>query len=139
MAQLVREIMVESAVTVESDATLSETARQMRDADIGDVIEVEAMKPVGIVTDRDIVVRAVAETAQPGNMTAGQICSTELVTVRPEDEVKQATTLMRKAAVRRLPVVDDGKLVGVLSLGEIAIDRDETSALSEISSADPNS
>lgn len=139
MAQLVREIMVESAVTVESDATLSETARLMRDADIGDVIVVEAMKPVGIVTDRDIVVRAVAETAQPGNMTAGQICSTELVTVRPEDEVKQATTLMRKAAVRRLPVVDDGMLVGVLSLGEIAIDRDEMSALSEISSADPNS
>ncbi len=139
MAQLVREIMVESAVTVDSDATLSETARLMRDADIGDVIVVEAMKPVGIVTDRDIVVRAVAETAQAGNMTAGQICSTELVTVRPEDEVKQATTLMRKAAVRRLPVVDDGKLVGVLSLGEIAIDRDETSALSEISSADPNS
>jgi CBS domain-containing protein len=139
MAQLVRDIMVDSAVTVEPNATLSETARLMRDADIGDVIVVEAMKPVGMVTDRDIVVRAVAETAQPGNMTAGQICSTELVTVRPEDEVKQATTLMRKAAVRRLPVVDDGKLVGVLSLGEIAIDRDETSALSEISSADPNS
>ncbi|HEY2671834.1 MAG TPA: CBS domain-containing protein [Rugosimonospora sp.] len=139
MAQLVREIMVEPAVTVQSDTTLSEAARLMRDADIGGVIVVDAMKPIGMVTDRDIVVRGVAEVAQSGNMTVGEICSTDLVSVRPEDEVSQAKVLMRRAAVRRLPVIDGGQVVGVLSLGEVAIDRDETSVLAEISSADPNS
>ncbi|GAA5180537.1 CBS domain-containing protein [Rugosimonospora acidiphila] len=139
MVQLVRELMVEPAVTVQADTTVSATAKMMRDSDIGDVIVVDAKKPIGMVTDRDIVIRAVAESSQPGNMTIGEICTNDLVSVRPEDDVHQASALMRRASVRRLPVVDRGELVGVLSLGEMAINRDEASALAEISAADPNS
>jgi CBS domain-containing protein len=139
MAQMVRELMVEPAVTVTADTTLSEAARLMRDGDIGDVIVVDAAMPIGLVTDRDIVVRGVAEDPNPGDMTVGEVFSADLISVRPDDDIDQATALMRKASIRRLPVIDNGQLVGVLSLGELAIDRDETSVLADISSADPNS
>jgi CBS domain-containing protein len=139
MAQLVRELMAEPVVTVTSDATLTDAARMMRDADIGDVIVVKKTKPVGVLTDRDIVVRGVAENRSPSSVTAGEVCSTDLVSVAPDAEISQAIALMRRAAVRRLPVTEMGQLVGVLSLGELAIERDETSVLADISSAEPNS
>jgi len=139
MAQLVRELMAEPVVTVTADATLTEAARMMRDADIGDVIVVKKTKPVGVLTDRDIVVRGVAENRTPGTVTAGEICTTDVVSVAPDAEISQAIALMRRAAVRRLPVTEMGELVGVLSLGELAIERDETSVLADISSAEPNS
>ena len=139
MAQLVRELMAEPVVTVTADATLTDAARMMRDADIGDVIVVKKTKPVGVLTDRDIVVRSVAENRTPGTVTAGEICTTDVVSVGPDAEISQAIALMRRAAVRRLPVTEMGELVGVLSLGELAIERDETSVLADISSAEPNS
>jgi len=139
MAQLVRELMAEPVVTVTADATLTDAARMMRDADIGDVIVVKKTKPVGMLTDRDIVVRGVAENRTPGTVTAGEICTTDVVSVAPDAEISQAIALMRRAAVRRLPVTEMGELVGVLSLGELAIERDETSVLADISSAEPNS
>ena len=139
MAQLVRELMAEPVVTVTADATLTDAARMMRDADIGDVIVVKKTKPVGVLTDRDIVVRSVAENRTPGTVTAGEICTTDVVAVAPDAEISQAIALMRRAAVRRLPVTEMGELVGVLSLGELAIERDETSVLADISSAEPNS
>jgi CBS domain-containing protein len=139
MAQLVRELMAEPVVTVTADATLTEAARMMRDADIGDVIVVKKTKPVGMLTDRDIVVRGVAENRTPGTVTAGEICTTDVVSVAPDAEISQAIALMRRAAVRRLPVTEMGELVGVVSLGELAIERDETSVLADISSAEPNS
>ena len=139
MAQLVRELMAEPVVTVTADATLTDAARMMRDADIGDVIVVKKTKPVGVLTDRDIVVRGVAENRTPGTVTAGEICTTDVVSVAPDAEISQAIALMRRAAVRRLPVTEMGELVGVLSLGELAIERDETSVLADISSAEPNS
>jgi CBS domain-containing protein len=139
MAQLVRELMAEPVVTVTADATLTEAARMMRDADIGDVIVVKKTKPVGVLTDRDIVVRGIAENRTPGTVTAGEICTTDVVSVAPDAEISQAIALMRRAAVRRLPVTEMGELVGVLSLGELAIERDETSVLADISSAEPNS
>ena len=139
MAQLVRELMAEPVVTVTADATLTEAARMMRDADIGDVIVVKKTKPVGVLTDRDIVVRSVAENRTPGTVTAGEICTTDVVSVAPDAEISQSIALMRRAAVRRLPVTEMGELVGVLSLGELAIERDETSVLADISSAEPNS
>jgi CBS domain-containing protein len=139
MAQLVRELMAEPVVTVTADATLTEAARMMRDADIGDVIVVKKSKPVGVLTDRDIVVRGIAENRTPGTVTAGEICTTDIVSVAPDAEISQAIALMRRAAVRRLPVTEMGELIGVLSLGELAIERDETSVLADISSAEPNS
>jgi CBS domain-containing protein len=139
MAQLVRELMAEPVVTVMADATLTDAARLMRDADIGDVVVVHKKKPIGVLTDRDIVVRGIADNRMPGTVTAGEICSTDLVSVEHDAEIAEAIALMRRAAVRRLPVTEGGELVGLLSLGELAIERDETSVLADISSAEPNS
>jgi CBS domain-containing protein len=139
MAQLVRELMAEPVVTVMADATLTDAARLMRDADIGDVVVVHKNKPIGVLTDRDIVVRGIADNRTPGTVTAGEICSTDLVSVEQDAEIAEAIALMRRAAVRRLPVTERGELVGLLSLGELAIERDETSVLADISSAEPNS
>ena len=139
MAQLVRELMAEPVVTVMADTTLTDAARLMRDADIGGVVVVKKNKPIGVLTDRDIVVRGIADNRMPGTVTAGEICSTDVVTVNSDAELVEAIALMRRASVRRLPVTERGELVGLLSLGELAIERDETSVLADISSAEPNS
>jgi CBS domain-containing protein len=138
MAQLVRDLMAEP-ITVRANTSLTEAARLMRDADIGDVIVADAKRPIGMLTDRDIVVRGVAEEHEPRDTTVGEICSMDVIAVGPGDNIAQAVALMRRAAVRRLPVVEADRLVGVVSLGELAIDRDENSALAEISVAEPNS
>jgi CBS domain-containing protein len=138
MADKIREVMAPNPVTLPSDSTVADAARQMRDGDIGDVIVTDGDGVRGIVTDRDIVVRAVAEDRAPSGVTVGEICSGELVTVNADDDIERAVRLMRTHAVRRLPVVQDGRLVGVVSLGDLAVDRDERSVLADISAADPN-
>jgi CBS domain-containing protein len=138
MAQLVRELMAEP-VTVPADTSLREAAQLMRDADIGDVIIVADGRPRGVVTDRDIVVRGLAEGNSPDDTTVADICTSDLATVSPDDPMERAVETMRETAVRRLPVVEGDRLVGVVSLGDVAIERDEKSALADISAADPNS
>src|SRR4051794_15734423 len=137
MAQRISDLMAEP-VTVTPDTSLREAARLMRDADMGDVILAEDGRPRGVVTDRDIVVRGIAEHGSPDDTTVGEICTRDLVTVSPDDPVERAVRLMREMAVRRLPVVDGDRLVGVVSLGDLAIEGDQDSALAEISAADPN-
>ena len=110
----------------------------MRDANIGDVIVLKDSQVCGILTDRDIVVRGVAEGRDLAAIKVGDICSQELTSVSPTDEVEQAVLLMRDKAVRRLPVVEGGKAVGVVSIGDIAIKRDPHSVLGTISAAPSN-
>jgi CBS domain-containing protein len=124
-------------VTVPADTTLTEAAQLMRDADIGDVIIVEDGQPRGMVTDRNTVVRAIAEHHSPDDTTVADIATRDLATVSPDDPVDRAVRLMRDTAVRHLPVVEDERLVGVVSLGDLAVERDEESALADISAADP--
>jgi CBS domain-containing protein len=138
MAAKIRDVMAPRPVAVPPTCTLAEAARQMRDGDIGDVMVQDGSRLQGIVTDRDIVVRAVADDRAPSSVTVGEICSSELVTVGPDDLIDKAVELMRRAAVRRLPVVDAGQAVGVVSLGDLALARDPSSALAEISGADRN-
>ncbi|MBM3933443.1 MAG: CBS domain-containing protein [SAR202 cluster bacterium] len=137
MAQTVGEIMTTDVVTVQFEATVLEAAQLMRDEDIGDVVVMQDDKTVGILTDRDIVVRVVAE-GKDFNTTVSEIASHSLTTVSSETDIDDAIDLMGDEAIRLLPVVDNGRLVGILSLGDLAIDEDETSALSEISTAPPN-
>jgi CBS domain-containing protein len=137
MADKVRDLMAEP-ITVPTDATLIEAAQLMRDADIGDVIVAENGVVRGIITDRDIVVRGVAAEHLPADTLVDAVCSGDPITVAPDDDVRRAITLMRQYAVRRLPVVDGGGLVGVISLSDAALDRDEDSVLAEISAAQPN-
>ena len=121
-------------------ATVRAAAQMMQDNDIGDVLVADEDKTLrGIVTDRDIVVRAIAEGRNPEECTLGDICTRELVTVDADASTDEAQELMRKHAVRRLPVVREGqKLEGVLSLGDLAETLDEKSTLADISEAPAN-
>lgn len=92
----------------------------------------------GMVTDRDLVIRVMAEGGNPGERTAANACSKDLVTVAPGDDVGQVIGLMRERAVRRVPVVEGDRPVGIVSLGDLAIERDPRSALGDISAARPN-
>lgn len=138
MAQTVREVMTENLVALPSSAPLVEAAQRMRDADIGDVIVLDGGAMCGLVTDRDIVVRAVADGKDPASVTLGDICTHDLATVTPDDSVDEAIEVMRSRAVRRVPVVEGGKPVGIVSIGDLAVDRDTDSTLADISAAEGN-
>ena len=133
MGQQVREVMTTEPITLDRDASLVEAARVMRDRGIGDVIVVEGEDAEGIVTDRDIVIRGVAEGADPNTTRLGQVVSGDLTSVAPDDPVERAIELMREKAVRRLPVLEGGKPVGFVSLGDLAIQQDAGSVLADIS------
>ena len=138
MATTVAEIMARDPQTVQADAPVSEAASRMRDNDTGDVVVLDGQQLVGIVTDRDIAVRIVAEGRDPST-PAREACSAgDLTTVTPDTTAEQAAQIMRDNAVRRLPVVEGDRPVGVVSLGDLAVERDEHSALAEISAAEGN-
>jgi CBS domain-containing protein len=106
--------------------------------DIGAVIVETDDRIFGIITDRDITVRAVARGLDPASTKLGDICSTGMYAVSPEEDSDVAVVMMKERAIRRVPVVEDSRAVGILSLGDLARDRDLRSALGEISSAPPN-
>ena len=134
----VRDVMTPEPLTLDAGETLVAAARQMRDADVGDVLVTQDGTVRGIVTDRDIIVRAVAEELDPASTPLARIITQDLVTVGPDDDLTAAADLMRSYAVRRLPVVADGELVGVVSLGDLAVDREPDSVLADISADEPN-
>ena len=137
--QTVQDVMTTTVVYLPSETTLAEAARTMREQDIGDVVVADGPSLTGLVTDRDIVVRAVAERFDPASTTIGEIVSKDLVTVRPEDSIQAAALLMRDNAVRRVLVCDDEKgLVGIVSIGDLAEQIDPESVLGGISKATPN-
>ena len=138
MAQHIRELMTPNPVSMPGTASVHEAARAMRDADIGDVIVIEHHQVCGIITDRDIAVRVVAEAKDPATTALADICSHSLLTVTPTDSVEEALRLMRTHTIRRLPVVEEGRAVGIVSLGDLAVERDPDSVLGEISAAPPD-
>jgi len=138
MAQQIRELMTSNPVSMPGTESVYEAARAMRDQDIGDVIVIEHNQVCGIITDRDIAMRIVAEAKDPARTTLADICSHSLLTVKPTDSVEEAIRLMRTHAIRRLPVVEEGKAVGIVSLGDLAIERDPGSVLGKISAAPPD-
>ncbi len=138
MAPTVRDVMTVDPVSLPADASVIDAARTMKERDIGDVIVVEDGRICGVVTDRDLAVRALAEERDPVGTRIGEICSRDLATVAPDDDCTAAGDLMRDRAVRRIPVVEDGKPVGIVSLGDLAVERDPDSAVGHISAASPN-
>jgi CBS domain-containing protein len=133
MAQLVRDLMTDNPVTMPADTPVRQAAQTMREQDIGNVLVAENGKLRGIVTDRDIVVRGVADFEDLSSCSLGDVCSDQLITVTPDQDAAEAIIRMREAAVRRIPVVEGDRPVGVLSIGDAAIDRDSKSALADIS------
>ena len=139
MAETIDEMMTTDPRTVRDGATIEEVARVMRDADIGDVIVLDEDGRVsGIVTDRDLVVRAVADGVDPAEGQIGSILNGAVVSIAPDESVDTALDLMRDHKIRRLPVIDDDRLVGIVTLGDLAMDRQPGSTLADISNAPPN-
>jgi CBS domain-containing protein len=139
MAKTVQEVMTPDPTVLDEGTSLTEAARTMRDGEVGDVLVSKGGALCGIVTDRDIVVRGLAaEGGDPRSMHLGDVCSHELTTVSPSDTVDEAVRLMRERSLRRLPVLDGGQPVGIVSIGDLAIERDPNSALADISAAPSN-
>jgi CBS domain-containing protein len=116
----VQETMTPNPTSVRRDLPVSEAARVMRSEDVGSLPVVEGDRLVGVVTDRDIAVRVVAEGKNPDSISVGEIQSNDPVTVDPRQDLREALTQMARHQVRRLPVVDKGRLVGVLAQADVA-------------------
>ena len=139
MTERIKDVMTSKPQTLPATATVREAAEAMRANDIGTVIATNNEGHIaGILTDRDIAVRVVAEGRDPRATRIDDIASHELVALSPDDPVERAVEIMRERAVRRLPVIQDGKAVGIVSLGDLALERDPDSALADISGAPPN-
>lgn len=143
MSRRISDVMTVSPRSLPLDATLYEAARIMRDLGIGDVLVTFAGRLCGVVTDRDIVIRGVAENRDAAHTPLSDVCTAQPVTVAPDEDVGTALQIMRDEAVRRVPVVDDqNRPVGIVSIGDLAlVDGMATAgagALCDISKAPPN-
>ena len=139
MAEKLQDVMTKDPATVTAEDTALDAAKAMRDGDFGAIVVVnEGGEARGILTDRDIVVRCVADDKIPAETKVSEIFTTEPTTLSPDDSLDAAVDSLRAANVRRLPVVADGRVVGIVSIGDLAEARDEKSALADISSAAPN-
>jgi CBS domain-containing protein len=125
MAKNVREAMMPGVRTVSPRQSLAEAAEVMKDEDVGSVPVVDEGRLTGIVTDRDSVTRAVAERRDPQTVTVDEVASRDLVTVEPEQELDEALALMARHQVRRLPVVEQGQVVGMLAQADVALEAKE--------------
>lgn len=121
MAKSIRDAMTSNPRGVETATPIVEAARLMKSEDVGSLPVVEGDRLVGMLTDRDVVIRVVAEGKDVESTTAGEIASRDLVTVDPQQELDEALRLMAQHQVRRLPVVEeDGRLVGILAQADVA-------------------
>lgn len=125
MATTVADVMTPGVEMAAPTQPLTEAARMMRTGDYGSMPVVADGRIVGVLTDRDIVVRAVAEGLDPQIARVGDVASADVVTVAPGQDLDEALDLMARHRVRRLPVVEDGRLVGMLSQADVALDGSE--------------
>jgi CBS domain-containing protein len=135
--QTVADVMTPDPTTVDAAESLEATARLMTQKDVGALVVRAGATAIGVVTDRDLVVRGLAQGLGT-DASVQQVTSKQIITVGKSDPVETAVEVMRNAAVRRVPVLDGDTLVGIVSIGDLAVDRDPTSALADISKAEPN-
>jgi CBS domain-containing protein len=138
MASKIRDLMTSNPLIVDAGHPIADAALAMRDHDIGSVVVHDGDRIRGILTDRDIVVRAVADGRDPKSTTAGEVASTDLAMVAPEADPLDAVRLMEARAVRRLLVVEGDTAVGIVTMGDLAVARDPDSALAQVSAAPAN-
>ena len=134
----IADVMTPDPIVVDQSARVDEVARLMRDRDIGDVLVTDGQRLCGIATDRDLVVRYLAEPSSELSSISA-FCSNDLVTVTPSTTETEAAQIMRDRALRRLPVVENGGTpVGIVTIGDLAVDMAPKSVLAGISQAPPN-
>jgi CBS domain-containing protein len=138
VADLVRDVMSEDLKSVEPGASVADAAKQMKESDIGTILVIDDDELRGLLTDRDIVVKVVAEGKDPDDVEVGDVASGDLQTLEPDASLDDALRVMSENKVRRLPVVEDGKPIGIVTLGDVAAEREPESALGEISEAPPS-
>lgn len=118
----ITEIMTRDVQTVTPDTDLVTVAKYMKDLNVGVIPVVEGQTLLGLITDRDIVIRALARGIDVRDASVREYISADPSTVSPQDDVQRAAEIMAREQIRRLPVVDGGKLVGIVSLGDVAVD-----------------
>jgi CBS domain-containing protein len=128
MAKSIREAMTSKPCSIDAEKSVAYAAKMMRDEDVGLAPIVEGDRLVGVLTDRDIAVRVVAEGRDPEQVKVVEVSSLDIVTLDPQQDLDEALRLMARHQVRRLPVVEeDGRLVGVLAQADIAREGDDRS------------
>ena len=126
MAKTVRKVMTSKLCSIDTDKPVAYAAKMMRDEDVGIAPIVEGDRLVGVLTDRDIAVRVVAEGRDPEQVKVTEVASSDVVTLDPDQDLDEALRLMARHQVRRLPVVEeDGRLVGILAQADVAKQADE--------------
>ena len=125
MGMKVRDAMSRDPRSVGESTSVQEAARLMKEQDVGSLPVVEDDRLVGIVTDRDIVVRGVADGSEVSSLSVKDVASHEVTTVEPDEDLDEALSLMAQQQVRRLPVVEGDRLVGILAQADVARDADE--------------
>ena len=139
MAKTVGDVMTKNPVALSADSSVVDAAKAMSDMHIGTVVVMEGNKPCGIVTDRDITVRAVATGSDPAKTKLADICTKDVAAVKPEQPVADAMQMMKAHDVKRVLVMTDTRLEGILSLGDLARDGQGEDVEEDISEAEPNS
>lgn len=134
----IREMMTSAPVAVAPSDPACDAAKAMREHGIGAVLVQEQGKLAGLVTDRDITVRVLAQGRDPRDVPVSEIASREVVAIGPDDDTEDAARLIAERAVRRIPVVDDGVAIGVVSLGDIELAKSERTPLADVSAAPPS-
>jgi CBS domain-containing protein len=138
VASTVADVMTRNPATIDRKDSVVDAARLMAQNDVGDVIVLDNGTVCGILTDRDIAIRLVAQDKSGSTPVADVVSDASIETVEPGTVLDDAIELMRNNAIRRLPVVQDGRAVGIVSLGDMAIERDSDSALADVSAAKGN-
>lgn len=137
-----RDIMTKNVESVNKNSPLKEAARLMKEHNVGSIPVCESDRIVGIVTDRDIVLKGVVDSDRLINITCGEIMSSNLITGTPEMDVHEAANIMADNQVRRLPIVENGKLIGIVALGDLAVEskfiNEAGDALNDISKPNIN-
>ena len=137
MARKLRDIMSPAPVSLPATETAASAARAMKEHGVGTVLVSIDGQLAGLLTDRDITVRVLAEDLDPQLTCIGDICSTSLATLGPDDDTDAAARLVRDRAVLRIPVVRDGVPIGVVSIGDLALDQDERPSRPGVAAAPP--
>jgi len=123
----VREVMTSNPTSCSSQDSVADAAKAMAREDVGPIPVVEGDRLVGLLTDRDIVVRIVAEGRDPQSTTVGEVASSDLATVSPDEDLDRALQLLAERRVRRLPVVEGERLVGIIAQADVARQGDDSS------------
>jgi CBS domain-containing protein len=127
MSQSIKDVMTSNPCSIDADKSVAYAAKMMRDEDVGLAPVVEDDKLIGMLTDRDIAIRVVAEGRNPDEVKVSEVASKQVVTIDPQQDLDEALRIMAKHQVRRLPVVEeDGRLVGVVAQADVAREGDDT-------------